>query len=380
MSKKLPEGWRAYKLKECVTFLDGLRKPIKEQDRIPGPYPYYGANGIQGSINSYIFDEDLVLLAEDGGHFGSKEKPIAYMIQGKTWVNNHAHVLRANKQIVSTKYLCKCLSFYDVRKYVTGSTRLKLTKGQAENIVLQIPPLEEQERIVHILEKAESAIEKREKSIKLLDELVKSRFIELFKLTDFDEKELTYFIKEGAGLSYGIVVPGDNCQDGIPMIRPTDYENDKIKLDNLYRVDRSIEVKYAKTRLEGNEILVTVIGSNMGQIMLTDSRCIGMNVTRNLAVIRQDDNKINKHYLREFLLSEKSQNYLRGQVNTSTIKQLPLNKLKQMMIPNPPIELQNEFAELVNQADKLKFEMENSLKELKNNFNSLMQKAFNGEL
>jgi type I restriction enzyme, S subunit len=81
-------------LGEVVCFLDSKRKPVKESERRLGPYPYYGANGQQGTIDDYLFDEPLVLLAEDGGFFDQPDRGIAYRISGKTWVNNHAHVLR----------------------------------------------------------------------------------------------------------------------------------------------------------------------------------------------------------------------------------------------------------------------------------------------
>jgi hypothetical protein len=76
-------------LGDVCDFLDHRRKPVAEGLRSSGPFPYYGANGQQGWIDDFLFDEPLVLLAEDGGHFGSKTKPIAYKIAGKTWVNNH---------------------------------------------------------------------------------------------------------------------------------------------------------------------------------------------------------------------------------------------------------------------------------------------------
>lgn len=75
-----------------------MRVPITASDREEGEYPYYGANGIQDHVADYIFDDELVLLAEDGGNFGSKERPIAYRVSGKCWVNNHAHVLKAKAE------------------------------------------------------------------------------------------------------------------------------------------------------------------------------------------------------------------------------------------------------------------------------------------
>jgi type I restriction enzyme S subunit len=141
-------------LGEVVEFLDGQRKPVTESDRKPGPYPYFGANGQQGTIDGFIFDEPLVLLAEDGGHFETPDRGIAYRISGKTWVNNHAHVLRPKPQI-SLDYLCRVLENYDVTPFVTGTTRGKLTKGGAKEIPIPLPPLPEQRRIAAILDKVE---------------------------------------------------------------------------------------------------------------------------------------------------------------------------------------------------------------------------------
>ena len=84
-------------IEEWCDILDSQRIPITAKDRIKGIYPYYGANGVQDYIDNYIFDDELVLLAEDGGNFGSKKRPIAYRVSGKCWVNNHAHVLKPKK-------------------------------------------------------------------------------------------------------------------------------------------------------------------------------------------------------------------------------------------------------------------------------------------
>ena len=115
-------------LEECCEILDSKRIPITASDRKEGPYPYYGANGVQDYVADYIFDDDLVLLAEDGGNFGSKEKPIAYCVSGKCWVNNHAHVLKP-KSNVNVDYLCYSLMFYNTDGLVNGATRQKLTQA-----------------------------------------------------------------------------------------------------------------------------------------------------------------------------------------------------------------------------------------------------------
>src|SRR6516165_2314804 len=106
-------GFPVRSLGDVVDFLDSLRRPVKEADRKPGPYPYYGANGQQGTIEAYIFDEPLVLLAEDGGHFWEPHRGVAYRITGKTWVNNHAHVLRPRPGL-DLAHLCRVLENYDL--------------------------------------------------------------------------------------------------------------------------------------------------------------------------------------------------------------------------------------------------------------------------
>ena len=126
-------------LGEVAAFLDHKRRPVKQSERKEGIFPYYGANGLQGTIDSFIFDEPLILLAEDGGHFDDPDRGIAYEISGKTWVNNHAHVLKPQNGELDLTYLRRVLENYDVRPFVNGSTRSKLTKAQAERIPIPLP-------------------------------------------------------------------------------------------------------------------------------------------------------------------------------------------------------------------------------------------------
>lgn len=130
------------KLKDICTIKDNLRKPLNSNERelMPGNIPYYGANGIVGSVGDYIFDEDLVLLAEDGGNFSEfYTKEVAYIIRGKSWVNNHAHVLAADKEIVSTNWLFYSLVHKNILEYIIGTTRMKLNKSDMENIRVWVP-------------------------------------------------------------------------------------------------------------------------------------------------------------------------------------------------------------------------------------------------
>ena len=143
------ELWPVVKLEDVAENLDSRRIPIKASERIEGSIPYYGANGQQGSVQGHIFDEDLILVAEDGGHFYDRTRPIAYQIKGKSWVNNHAHVLRCNKGMTQ-EFLLHQLAYYEVRPFLTGSTRPKLNKGAMMKMPIVKPPLDIQIRFSEI--------------------------------------------------------------------------------------------------------------------------------------------------------------------------------------------------------------------------------------
>ena len=170
------------------------------------------------------------------------------------------------------------------------------------------------QHIVMVLDNLSKIMHKRNDELSSLDNLIKARFVELFEDRVFEKKQLIELIQEGAGLSYGIVVPGDNVPDGIPMVRPSDYKNGRLNLDNAYRVASDIECKYKKTRLIGDEILVQVIGQP-GQVMLCDERCKGMNVTRNLAVVRIDKDKAERLFISHYLTTEEAQCFMCGSTN-----------------------------------------------------------------
>jgi len=149
----MKKEWQAKPLGEVCDVLDYKRRPITKRDRIPGPYPYYGATGVLGHVAGYIFDEPLVLVGEDGAKWGSGENT-AFAVAGKIWVNNHAHVLRPYRDVVLDNWLIFYLNFSDLTPYVSGLTVPKLNQGNLREIPIPFPPLSGQRRIVEILDEA----------------------------------------------------------------------------------------------------------------------------------------------------------------------------------------------------------------------------------
>ena len=152
----IPQSWEWVRLGAICEILDSKRKPVAKSKRKPGPYPYYGATCIQDFVSDFIFDEPLVLLGEDGAKWGKGDKS-AFCVDGKIWVNNHAHVLRPCDGI-NHIYLVCTLDILDLMPYVTGTTVPKLNQEKMCDIKIPLPPLAEQKRIVSKIEELRTVI------------------------------------------------------------------------------------------------------------------------------------------------------------------------------------------------------------------------------
>ena len=170
---KVPENWCwTYLLNGFAECKDGNRKPINASERAEreGDIPYYGATGQAGWIDDYLTDEQLVLLGEDGAPFLELLKDKAYLIEGKAWVNNHAHIIKSHYGEVGNKYILHYLNVFNFHGYVNGTSRLKLTQASMRTIPVPLPPLAEQKRIVEQIENLFAKLdEAREKAQEILD-------------------------------------------------------------------------------------------------------------------------------------------------------------------------------------------------------------------
>ncbi|AFS79817.1 adenine-specific N6 DNA methylase [Gottschalkia acidurici 9a] len=132
---------------DMVEILDYMRKPVKKSDRTSGDIPYYGASGVVGKITDYIFDEDLVLIGEDGARW-DEFKETAYKVEGKSWVNNHAHVIRVNKNILKEEFLVEIFNRLDFSYLKRRPNGGKLLQSELKKIKFPVPPIQVQEQIL----------------------------------------------------------------------------------------------------------------------------------------------------------------------------------------------------------------------------------------
>jgi len=159
----MPAHWDVRKLSEVMVCLDSRRIPLKATDRAKrgGSIPYYGASGVIDFIDGFIYDEPILLLSEDGANLESRNLPIAYEVDGKCWVNNHAHVLSVKHGVQA--FFCDYINSMDISDYLSGTTRPKLTQGFMQSIKLPFPPHAEQNRIEQILEAINMKLDKEDR-------------------------------------------------------------------------------------------------------------------------------------------------------------------------------------------------------------------------
>lgn len=172
----IPIEWEVRYLEDVCEILDSYRKPIKASDReeMKGDIPYYGASGVIDWINDFIFDEELILLGEDGENLNSRNTDLAFKISGKSWVNNHAHVFRiANKNRDNIDFMVYYLESKDYSRYIAGSAQPKITQAQCRKFLLPSPDLKEQEKIASILSTVDEQIDNVDALIEKNKELKK---------------------------------------------------------------------------------------------------------------------------------------------------------------------------------------------------------------
>jgi type I restriction enzyme S subunit len=368
------------KLGEVVIFLDSKRKPVKESERVTGIYPYYGANGLQGWINDYIFDDELILLAEDGGHFNNPDRGVAYKITGKTWVNNHAHVIKPLEDL-NIDYLCRVLENYDLRTWITGTTRAKLTKGGASEILIPLPPLTEQKRIAQILDKADELRQKRQQSIEKLDELLQATFIDMFgdpvtNPKEWEKETIEKVCKQVIDCPHSTpkwTESGEIC------LRTSNLGKGEWIWDDTRYIDTvQFEERTRRSKLFTGDIVLSREGTiGIAAIVEKD---MNLSLGQRLVQLTPNTEIILSEFLLQVLLYDLDPIRITRLMVGSTSKHINVKDLRNLKIFIPPLELQEKWTVFSNKLRQQKQVLKKQLAQQENLFQSLQQRAFNGEL
>ena len=398
---KLPDGWK-------IDILDNVTHVIRnganiKQGEFDGGYPItrietiansfidvnrLGYAGLEelGKYKGYLLQKGDILMS----HINS-EKHL-----GKVAIYENCNIeiihgmnllcLRFNNGTILPEY---AYYFLNTKKFKIQLPRItKKSVNQAsfsisdlKDLKIIVPPIEIQKKIVEVLDKAQELIDKRKEQIEALDELVKSRFIEMF---GDEENYSSSDMRDVAMITGGLTknAKRKEFENKMPYLRVANVFYNRLDLKEILEIgvkDSEIE----KTTLKKGDLLfVEGNGSleQIGRVAIWDGSIQGC-LHQNHLIKARFSEQINSVYALHYFMSQRGrQQIIKKSVSTSGLNTLSISKIQDLQIPLPPIELQNQFAEFVKQVDKLKFEMEKSLKELENNFNSLMQKAFKGDL
>lgn len=181
--------WEMVELGGLAKNLDGKRVPITKAVRDEGKYPYYGASGIVDYVADFIFDEDLLLISEDGANLLARVTPIAFSVSGKVWVNNHAHVLRFDK-METQKFVEYYLNSISLEPYITGSAQPKLNQKALNSITIPLPDIETQRQIVAQIENEQELVNANKQLIEIFEQKIKDRIAKVWGVEKTEEETL----------------------------------------------------------------------------------------------------------------------------------------------------------------------------------------------
>ena len=362
-------------IEDCCEILDSQRVPITSTNRVKGNYPYYGANGIQDYVADYIFDDELVLLAEDGGNFGSKERPIAYRVSGKCWVNNHAHVLKP-KAGLDVDYLCYSLMFYNTDGLVNGATRQKLTQATMRKMQIPERNIEEQKKIIKRLNTVKSIITHIRTQLEKLDLLVKARFVEMFgDMILNPNKWKKVLLGEVCDVRDGTHDSPKYFVEGYPLITSKNVTDGKIDFTNCSLICEDDYNKInQRSRVDIGDILMPMIGTVGNPVIVDINEKFAI---KNVALIKfKDNSKVINTFIKSLLESDYFDRVVINKVRGGTQKFISLGDIRKLNICLPPIELQTQFDNFVKQVDQSKSILQQELTQTQTLFDSLMQEYF----
>lgn len=346
----MKEGWTYKKLGEVCDILDSKRKPITKGKRLSGEIPYYGATGCLDYVKDYIFDEKLVLLGEDGAKWGAGENS-AYIIDGKSWVNNHAHVLRPKRNIITDDYVVYFLNFENLLPFITGVTVPKLNQEKMRSILLPLPPLSEQQRIVAQLDGAFAEIDlikaEAEKQLSEAKALFQKALSQAMTPKEgWEKKTLGDVCDIIRGKRF---VRADIVKEGVPCIHYgdiyTSYGLSVTKTNGCLKPELAKKMRFANK----NDVVVVQAGENdwdlgVGVAYFGEEPAA---VHDACFILRHEQNPM---YITYFLRSFEYHVYLRDYVHEGKICSFLRPALEKAPFPVPPL---SEQQRIVEELDEL---------------------------
>ncbi len=382
--------WEYLPLSKAAEICDNLRKPINSKERnerIAGKsvselFPYYGATGQVGYIDDYITDGEYVLLGEDGAPFLSAFAEKAYIINGKTWVNNHAHILKSH---TSNKFLCYYLNSFNFKGYVSGTTRLKLTQASMKQIMVPVPPLEEQHRIVTRIEELFSQLDSGVETLKKTKEQLKVYRQAVLKeaFAHIDEyniiRNMSSLVTSG---SRGWAKYYSNS--GAKFVRIGNLTRTGIDIDfkDTQFVELPDKAEGVRSKLLPNDVLVSIT-ADLGSIALVPDNIDEAYINQHIALVRFNNPNQGK-FMAYYLRSDYGQKELLKNKRGAGKLGLGLDDIRDSRVPIVTDDMASsvvaEIESRLSVCDSIEKTIDTALQEAEALRQSILKQAFEGGL
>jgi|SRR3989338_2114187 len=333
-----------------------------------------------------IINGDILICMSSGSkHLLGKSVQFNNDNLKKYTVGAFCSIYRTNKEVENkfVKFIFQSNHYKrEISKASSGTNINNLKKGDIENILIPVPPIQTQKRIVSILERAEKLKNLRQEANEEIDSIIQNLFHFFFESKNFEESNLrnmTSLISSGStplGGSKNYLDKGETV-----FIRSQNILMNKFSQHDKLYISEEIHTKMDRTWVKKNDVLINITGASIGRTAIYNGEDNRANVNQHVCIIRLKENSsINQLYLNYFLSSKKMQNYILLRNAGATRQALNFNQIGNFRVPIPPISLQNQFASLVEKIESIKENQKESTEEINTLFDALMQKAFNGEI
>jgi type I restriction enzyme S subunit len=390
---EIPKDWESVDLGEVVEIHDSKRIPLSEMERKNrrGQYPYCGANGIIDYIDDYIFDGEFVLLAEDGGSYGKFENT-AYIMRGKFWVNNHAHILKAIEGKTSNLFLKYALDFLDLNPYIVGSTRKKLNQEQMREIRVPFPLIEEQKAIVGVLGVVDLAVAKAGEVIAKTERLKKGLMQELLTRgighEEYKQTPIGKTPKEWDVVKLKDIVeidresrdPSREMPDKTFLYVDIDsVEGGTGKIRNPKRILGKEAPSRARRIIHENDVIMSTVRPYLKAFAIVPKEYDNQICSTGFAVLSCGD-AVLPYFLLNVLFSSQTIAQCNRMMVGGQYPALNQSQVSEIEIPLPPLSEQQKIADIFSTMDK-KLELERNEKErLERTKHGLMDLLLTGKI
>lgn len=377
-------------LEQAADILDSYRKPVNSKERlnlIKGKpldelFPYYGATGQVGWIDSFLTDGEYILLGEDGAPFLNPYAEKAYIIYGKTWVNNHAHILRSK---TNNEFLCYYLNYFNYKNYVSGTTRLKLTQAQMRKIPIPNIPSDEQSRIVASIEELFSELDKAVGTLKTTKEQLEV-YRQTILVDAFRAATNSTYLKVGCVCAKIVDCPHSTPKwekSGKLCLRTTNFKRGYLDLQSPnYVSEETFNDRNRRIIPQPGDVLYSREGSVLGIACTIPSNvypCLGQRM-----MLLRSGEKLNNRYLMHYLNSPMVTNHVIATKGGTGSPHINVGDIKEFQIPIPSLEEQSnivrQIEEQLSSCDNVEKTVDSILTQADAMRQSILKQAFEGTL